>query len=240
MIRLGIVEDDPTSVDRVLSHLDRLMRDVPERFQVRAFRDGADLIADYRPEWDVLLLDIQMARVDGMTTARRIREVDSEVIIIFITNSPQYAVSGYEVDALSYLLKPLTYAAFAHEMRRVILRLRQRDRRDLLFTTVDGAHHRVAVDDIRYLESVKHRIEVHTLDGTFGVVSTLKAMEDTLSGEGFMRCHSGLLVNLRHVTGIDGSECRVRGGAVLPISRPRKREFLAGLAAYVGSRGLPA
>ncbi|MEW1963110.1 LytTR family DNA-binding domain-containing protein [Microbacterium sp. NPDC077644] len=240
MIRIGVVEDEPDSIDRLLSHLDRFQRESGERFHVGAFSDGAEVIADYRPEWDVLFLDIRMAKVDGMTAARRIREVDSQVIIVFITSSPHYAVSGYEVDALSYLLKPLAYASFEQEMRRILSRLRQRERRELLFTAVDGVHHRVAVDEILYIESAGHRVEVRTMDADHQVVSTLRAMEAELAGDGFIRCHSGLLVNLRHVTGVEGSDCRIRGGARLPISRPRKKDFLAALTEHIGSRGSTA
>lgn len=240
MIRIGIVEDDAVAIERLLAHLDRFQKERGEKFHIGAFHDGADVIADYRPDWDVLLLDVQMPRVDGMTAARRIREVDSQVIIVFVTSSPHYAVSGYEVDALSYLLKPVTYASFQHEMTRIVTRLQSRPRRELLFTSTDGAHHRIAVDDIRYIESVRHRIDLHTLDETFSVAATVKAMETELADQGFLRCNSGLLVNLRHVTGIEGNDCRIRGGGRLPISRPRKREFLAALAEHIGARGISA
>ncbi|MDI6944679.1 MULTISPECIES: LytR/AlgR family response regulator transcription factor [Microbacterium] len=240
MIRIAVVEDDPGSIDRLLSHLDRFQREHDERFHIGAFHDGADILDDYRPDWDVLLLDIQMERVDGMTAARRIREVDGEVIIVFVTSSPQYAISGYEVDALSYLLKPVSYAAFEQEMERCLVRLRRRERRHLLFSTTDGARHRVDVADIVYLESAKHNVLIHTLETDHTVVATLKAMEAELADEGFHRCNSGYLVNLRHVTGVEGSDCRMRGGARLQISRPRKKDFLAALASYIGSRGITA
>lgn len=240
MIRIGIVEDDPHGIDRLLSHLDRFQRERSERFHVGAFHDGADIVSGYRPDWDVLFLDIQMEHVDGMTAARRIREVDSEVIIVFVTSSPHYAVSGYEVDALSYLLKPVAYTAFEHEMQRILVRLRQRNRRELLFTATDGGHHRVSVNDILYLESVRHNVEIHTFDADYDVVSTLKAMETELAADGFIRCHNGLLVNLRHVTGVEGNDCRIRGGAKLPISRARKKDLLSALAAHIGARGITA
>lgn len=238
MIRIGIVEDDAAAVERLVTHLDRFQADRGERFQVAVFGDGADVIADYRPDWDVLFVDVQMPRVDGMTAARRIREVDSEVIIVFVTSSPHYAVSGYEVDALSYLLKPVAYPSLEQEMTRALARIRRQPRRELLFTAIDGAHHRIAVDDIRYIESVRHRVDVHTLDGVYGVTTTITAMEAELAECGFLRCQSGLLVNLRHVTGIDGNDCRIRGGGRLPLSRYRKREFLAALAEHIGSRGI--
>ncbi|MBB2975196.1 DNA-binding LytR/AlgR family response regulator [Microbacterium endophyticum] len=238
MIRVGVVEDDPASIDRLLSHLDRFQREQGEAFHVGAFRDGADILEDYRPDWDILFLDIQMERVDGMTAARRIREVDSEVIIVFVTSSPQYAVAGYEVDALSYLMKPVTYAAFAQELTRSLVRLRRRERRHLLFAAVDGDRHRVDIADILYIESVKHHVMIHTLDADHTVVTTLKAMESELADDGFFRCNSGYLVNLRHVTGVEGNDCRVRGGVRLQISRPRKKEFLAVLSAYISARGI--
>jgi DNA-binding LytR/AlgR family response regulator len=240
MIRIGVVEDDPASIDRLLSHLDRFQREHDERFHVGAFRDGRDIIEDYRPDWDILLLDIQMARVDGMTAARRIREVDSEVLIVFVTASPQYAVSGYEVDALSYLLKPVSYPVFAQELGRCLVRLRRRERRHMLFTAADGDRHRLDIADVLYLESAKHNVLIHTLDSDYTVATSLKAMEGELEDEDFFRCNSGYLVNLRHVTGVEGNDCRIRGGVRLQISRPRKKDFLAALAAYIGTRGITA
>lgn len=240
MIRIGIAEDDPSSIDLLLSHLDRFQRELGERFHVGAFRDGADLVEAYRPDWDILLLDIEMERMDGMTAARRIREVDAEVVIVFITSSPQYAVSGYSVGALSYLLKPVPYVAFEQEMSRCLTRLRQRERRHLMFTTSDGARRRVDAADVLFIESVKRHLVIHTLDGDYSTVVTMRSMEAELAADGFFRCNSGYLVNLRHVTGVDGSECRIRGGVRLQVSRPRKREFLAALAEYIGERGITA
>lgn len=240
MIRIGVVEDDPASIDRLVSHLDRFQRDHGERFHVGAFRDGRDIIDDYRPDWDILLMDIQMERVDGMTAARRIREHDAEVLILFVTSSPQFAISGYEVDALSYLLKPVSYPVFEQELQRCLVRLRRRERRHIMFSTSDGGRHRVDVADVLYVESAKHQVVIHALTGDYSVVSTLKAMEAELAGDDFFRCNSGYLVNLRHVTGIEGNDCAIRGGVHIQVSRPRKKEFLAALAAYIGAKGITA
>lgn len=238
MIRVGVVEDDPASIDRILSHLDRFQREHGQRFHVGAFQDGADIIEDYRPDWDILFMDIQMERVDGMTAAKRIREVDSEVVLIFVTSAPQFAIHGYEVGALSYLLKPVSWASFEPELERSIARLNARERRNLLFTTTDGARRRVDLSEVLYLESVRHHVLIHTPSEDFTVVATLKAMEAELVGEGFFRCNSGFLVNFRHVTGVEGNDCRVRGGIRVPISRPRKKDFLSALTAYVSARGI--
>jgi DNA-binding LytR/AlgR family response regulator len=175
-----------------------------------------------------------------MTAARRIRERDNDVVIVFVTSAPQYAISGYEVDALSYLLKPVGYAAFEQELSRCLLRLRRRERRTLLFTDSEGVVHRIDVADVLYIETVRHRLMIRTLDGDYTVAGALKVMEAELAGDDFFRCNSGYLVNLRHVTGVEGNDCRIRGGVRLQISRPRKKEFLAALAAYIGARGITA
>lgn len=239
MMRIAVVEDDAMSRDIIVSHLLRYQVDHGTRFDISTFTDGAELLAVYRSDFDVLLLDIEMERVSGMTAASRIREVDQDVAIVFITNSPQYAISGYEVRALSYLLKPVSYGAFAQEIDRVLAQHRARERRSLLFQE-GGDHHRIDVAEILYVESAGHRVVIHTPDRTHSVVSSLKAIEGELDGAGFARCNSGFLVNLRHVTGVQQSECRIRGGAALPISRPKRKAFLAELAAHIGTVGAPA
>ena len=101
-IRIGVVEDDPASCQLVLDYLNRYQQENGEQFTVSVFDDGARIVEKYTPVYDILLLDNEMSEMDGMAAARRIRERDDNVVIIFITAAPQYAISGYEVRALSY------------------------------------------------------------------------------------------------------------------------------------------
>lgn len=235
MIRIGIAEDDAASAALLVDYLRRYERGQDEQFQVTTFADGADVVAGYRPDFDILLLDIEMPRLDGFSAAERIRLVDPDVIIIFITNMRQYAIKGYEVDALSYVVKPVPYFAFAQEIKRSVARLRRRTA-DYLLLQVDGGLVRLPTDDIVFLESVKHRTMVHTVDGLHSVVAPLKALEAELEGKHFFRCNSGYLVNLRHVLGVAGSSARMVGGHELLVSRPRKKAFLAAMTDYLGAR----
>lgn len=239
MIRVGVVEDDERSRLRVIEHLARYEREHGESFSVSSYADGRDLLAVYRADLDLLFLDIQMEHVDGMTTARRIRETDGDVIIVFITNSPQYAISGYEVAALSYLLKPVSYAAFAQEMTRSLRQLAGRESRHVILATA-GEHHRVDVARIVFVESVKHRLIVHTDEREYHVPGPLRDMEAELATAGFFRSNNCYLVNLRHVTGVTQGRCVLRGGQELQVSRPRKKEFMAALADYIGGMGARA
>ena len=129
VIRIGVVEDDPDNRRGLLDSPGAILRRARRRVLDHGIRRRSELIERYRPEFDILLLDVQMPHMDGLEAAHRIREIDADVIIIFVTNMAQYAIKGYEVDALSYLVKPVPYYAFAQEMGRSLARLRRQSRR---------------------------------------------------------------------------------------------------------------
>lgn len=163
-IRIGVVEDDPASCQLVLDYLNRYQQENGEQFTVSVFDDGARIVEKYTPVYDILLLDIEMSEMDGMAAARRIRERDDKVVIVFITAAPQYAISGYEVRALSYLLKPLPWFAFSQELKKSIDMVRRNGDDSMLIETGNGQM-RLNLADILYLESIRHTIVIHTLEG---------------------------------------------------------------------------
>ena len=112
MIRVAIVEDDLSCVQQLREYLSRYQKSSGEDIEVAVYPDGMAVVEQYRPVFDVLLLDIEMPRLDGMAAAREIRRTDPEVIMIFITNMARYAIKGYEVNALDFVLKPINYFAF--------------------------------------------------------------------------------------------------------------------------------
>ncbi|WP_062461407.1 LytR/AlgR family response regulator transcription factor [Demequina soli] len=232
MIRIGIVEDDATYRDTLMAHLARYGEEHALELDIRDFPDGKAAVQDYRPQYDLLFLDVEMPGMDGFEAAHRIREVDSDVIIIFVTNMGQFAIRGYEVDALSYLLKPVPYFAFAQELTRSLARLRKRESRSVVIT-VNNTVIRLDPADIVYIESVKHRITIHSLDREYTFSGTLKALEDELGALGFFRSNNCYLVNLRHVRRFEDGASVMVGGDALQVSRPRKKAFLDALAAHM-------
>lgn len=233
MTRIAVVEDDERNRSLLVEHLRRYEDEHDLSFEVVTFADGRDILAKYRPVYDVILLDIQMEHVDGMTTAKRIRTVDRDVVLVFITNSPQYAIGGYQVAALSYLLKPVPYGALSEELDRCLEQVSKRERGFLLLS--EGTEqHRVNIADIVFIESIKHRLIVHSVQRDYSLVGSLKAWEEDLAEKDFFRSNNCYLVNLRHVTGVQQSSCVLHGGHDLTISRPRKKAFLAALSDYLG------
>ena len=128
MIRIALVEDEAEVRAQLQGYVQRHTRQYGTEFAVTEFADGMELLDDYRPVYDVLFLDVEMKHLDGMETARRVRELDKDVIIVFITNMPQYAIGGYAVGALDYVLKPVPFFAFSQQLRKAEEQLRRRVR----------------------------------------------------------------------------------------------------------------
>ena len=232
MIKIAIVEDEPEYARQLEQFLQRYAAENDQPIQTLCFSDGDEIALNYKPDYDIILLDVQMKFMDGMTAAEIIRQSDPEVVIIFITNMAQYAIRGYAVDALDYVLKPVSYFAFSQRLERAIGRMKRRARRFVTIAIRGGAQ-KLDVERLLYVESQGHSLVFHTAGGEHTTTGTLREAEEKLEPLGFCRCNKGCLVNLEHVDAVrDG--CAVVKGSLLPISRGRKNEFLAALTDYVG------
>ena len=235
MTRIAIVEDEAAVREQLAGYVQRYTRQYGTQFEVTMFTDGVEILEDYRPVYDIIFLDVEMQHLDGMETARRIRELDSDVLLIFITNMAQYAIKGYAVGALDYVLKPVPYFAFSQQLQKAVNQLAKRTRH-YLAVSVDGGMRRLDAATIYYIESEGHRVHFYTEDGDFSAPGALKALEEKLTGRLFARCNSGYLVNLAQVSGVQQNTVQV-GPHELQISRPKRRVFLAALADYIGGEG---
>ena len=232
MISIAIVEDEDPCAKQMEEYLARFAAESGEEFETVRFCDGDEILENYRAQYDIILMDVQMKFMDGMTAAEEIRKVDPEVVIIFITNMAQYAIRGYAVDALDYVLKPVSYFAFSQRLERAIGRMKRRARRYMTIAIRGGAR-KLDISRILYVESQGHNLVFVTDGEEHTTTGTIREVEEKLESFGFFRCNKGCLVNLEHVDGVrDG--CAIVSGRALPISRGRKNEFLAALTDYVG------
>lgn len=232
MIRIAIAEDDPQCLAQMEQYIADFGRETGRAFQVTSFGNGEDLVEQYRPEYDLILMDVEMPFMDGMTAAGCVRELDPEVVIVFVTNLAQYAIQGYSVNALDYILKPLNYFSFSQRLNRALQYVRRREA-DYITVAVKGGAMKLEVDGIYYAERLGRQLLLHTRTGVHASTATLQQLEEALEGRGFARCNKGYLVNLEHVDGIrDG--CAVVHGDSLLISRGRRGPFLEALADCVG------
>lgn len=232
MYKVAIVEDDKESVQKLQSFIEQYTKETGEKFSVSVFSDGEDITTDYEPVYDIIFMDVEMPHMDGMTAAERIRQVDPEVVLFFVTNMAQYAIHGYKVEALVFLVKPVTYFVFSQELKKSIERINMRKKNFLLVST-EGGMLRINVSEISYIESIKHNLIIHTKKDSYTINGTMKSMEEKLAEMGFFRCNNGYLVNLDKVEYIKQNIVTV-DGTELQISRPKKKAFLETLAKYAG------
>ncbi|MCL2486407.1 MAG: LytTR family DNA-binding domain-containing protein, partial [Oscillospiraceae bacterium] len=194
MIRIAVVEDE-RGVRRMLTdYIARFASENGINPHVSEFSDGDEILQDYKAEYDVIFLDIQMKRLDGMEAARRIREIDEDVILIFVTNMANYAIRGYSVDAMDFVVKPVTYFAFSEQLKKAAGYLEKRKTHHVFIHTNDGKV-RLNTNRIYYIESFNHRLILHTQSGDYTTGETMNAMEKMLAPHNFYRCNNCYLIN---------------------------------------------
>ena len=232
MINIAIVDDEQSYVLQIQQYLSQYSKESGERIEFSVFSDGDAIVHKYRSQFDIILMDVEMKFMDGMSAAEEIRRRDSEVVIIFITNVPQYAIRGYAVEALDYLLKPISYFAFSQCIGRAIVRMRNR-RSKFITIAGKGGIARVDTRDIFYVESRGHSMVYHTSSGDYETASTMKETEQILDGCSFFRASKWYLINLAHVDAFQDGYAKL-GAKDLAVSRLRRKEFMEALTNYWG------
>lgn len=229
MINICIVEDESDQADLLRNYIQTYGNKTNQQFNITHFSDGIDLVDEYRAQFDIILLDIQMKHLDGMVAAEKIRKVDADVVIIFITSTVRYAVQGYAVDALGYVLKPVPYLQFEQLFDKAISRVMTKKEKLYIRVSVDERQLKLDCDNIYYIESQRNNVCIHCADEDYITAGPLKKFEEMLGGHGFSKCHNAYIVNLSYVEGVRKEEVLLTSGIVLPISRARKKEFMMAL-----------
>lgn len=232
MLNIAVVEDDEGYRSQIAGFIDRFGTERGLEVRITQFPDGGEILKDYRPGFDIILLDIEMPGVDGMSAAEGIRRQDEDVVLVFITNMAKYAVQGYSVGALDFILKPVEYDTFALKLGRAVSRVKSREDTQLLLTTAEGAV-RLDTRQVYYVEVQNRILYYHTDQGVYKVRGTMQGVEQELEQYHFVRCNYWYLVSLRHVSEVRDSVAVVAGDE-LEISRRNRTSFLHALTNYVG------
>lgn len=225
MYRIAIVEDRENDMQRLQAALSRFQTDHDIRFDCHWWNNSEDFLEQYRHQYEIIFMDIRLPGMDGMKAAKRLREKDHSVLLVFLTSLAQYAVEGYEVEAADYIIKPISYTALQLKLPRLLRRCGVAEQEIIIES--GGNSVRLKPSELRYVEIFDHHIHYVTQTGIIRSYGTLKEIEDALP-KGFFRLNKQTIVNLRYVTGVNGENVIVNERD-FPLSRRRRREFMEAL-----------
>jgi DNA-binding LytR/AlgR family response regulator len=190
---------------------------------------AADLLMQQKI--DLLFLDIQMPKMTGLDF---LRNLSNPPFVIFITAYPQYAVNGFELNAVDYLLKPFSFERFwkavlkvksLSEPAKAQTTSKEKPTAEYIFIKSDNKLIKVYYEDILFVEALQNYVAVHTRDKKYITYLTIKGVEDNLPADRFLKIHKSYIVSLARIDSIEGNEVRI-GAHSIPISRTSKEEVM--------------
>lgn len=216
--QVAIVDDSIKDAEFVQGILNNWAQERQVSIQPEMFPSAESFLFRYAGDkrWDILLLDIEMKAMDGVSLAKRIRQDNETVQIVFITGFADYIAEGYEVSALHYLMKPVKQDKLFSVLDRAVTALQQTER--VILLPVDREMLRLPVGQVQYVEAFSHTVAIVTGMDTVQVKIPISKTEKLL-GEGFIRCHRSYLVGLKHIARLSRTEVILDNGKTLPLSR---------------------
>ena len=233
MYRILIVEDEPEAAERLRAAIARYGKEHGEQLGVTWARSALEL-DEKDPAYDLIFMDIELPGQNGMDAALDLRGRDHATPLIFVTNLAQYAVRGYEADALDFIVKPFTYGSFALRMDRAIQVMRRRARRSITLRSREGTRI-FPVDELVSVTVRGHDLEYRLSSGEPLLArGSLSGAEPQLGGSPFLRISSRCIINMGHVRGVHDARVTLSTGDDAWISRANKRRCLEEIARYLG------
>lgn len=232
VLRIAIVDNDQNASDQMQTFIRRYARNEGMDVYLDVFDRADKFLSQYKSIYDIIFMEIELPGLNGMDAAKRLRKIDADVVLVFVSAFARYAIRGYEVDALDFVLKPFNYYTFSMKLERSIQRIRPQTGAQIAIKTSDGVR-RLDVGQIYYLETKSRMLYYHTATGVYSVRGSLQSAEQGLVEHAFAKCNQCYLVNLKHVTDVRDDYVEV-AGTMLEISRRNRKSFLDAVVAYIG------
>lgn len=235
MYRTLIVEDEAAEADKLTELLHRYGKANNVEFAITWHNSAMEMLSD-KAHYDLCFLDIEMPGINGMEAATLLRTYDEEIPIIFVTNLAKYAVKGYEVGALGFIVKPVTYGNLQLSLSRALRTVSNNSGRTLTVPTDDGIRV-IPLRSIIYIEVTKHRLTYH-LEGEepFDVRGSLVQIEEELIDAPIVRVSKSFLANMDQISIMRNAEIKMSNGDILRISRTHKKTVVDKITDYLGGK----
>lgn len=232
-MRIAIIDDNKIDRDMLLEFLEKYFTEISEEYSTTIYEDAISFLNDYSFAFDFVILDIDMPGLSGIDAAKELRLKDSNITIMFVTNMPQYALEGYAVEAIDYVLKPLSYPNFRLKMLKASRYILRNSNKKVTINTPNEGIITLNTSDIYYVESKLHYVFYHTKNDIYKMRAKLSEVEDILLPYHFARSGGSYIINLAYLEKIDGNEIIVAGES-LPLSRRMKSSLMSAFTKYMG------
>lgn len=230
MFNIAVVEDDNKEAETLISCLKKYGLEYQTALSIERFKDAFSFL-ESNGTFDLIFMDIMMPGMNGMEAAQKLRAKEIDTPIIFETNIAQFAVEGYEVGAIDYILKPVQFERLKKRLIKFFDSL-ENNSRTCINIKSEGNLHCLSSQEIYYVEVKGHEISYMTKRGCIRCRGVMKEIEKNLHQYGFLRCNACYLVNIDHITSIKGLSIIMRNGDEVRISQPKKKEFMQEMAIY--------
>ena len=231
--QIAVVDDRKPDRDWLAEKLAAYMARQGLEYELSAFESGEDFLAALRAaRFDVVFMDVYLGGMTGVETAQRLRAIDMDCKLVFLTSSEDYMRQGFSLNSAHYLVKPVGNADFEQAMENC--RVQPSCQPPTLTVTVGGQTLEVDTREIRYVDVQQRSAVLHTGAGSLSLsVSFSTAAERLMENRRFLLCYKGVLVNIDHIAAQEGEDFILGDGTRLPIAPRRRREILAQYRAYI-------
>jgi len=223
VLLIGICDGDTSVRIKIGEYIRRYMDETGITVQVLSYDNGDKLLHHYPYEMDLIFLEIPFTKLSGIEIAKRIREADPHVSIVFLTTILNHVLEAYEVRASNYLIKPLKYSRFLKEIDAA----RTRRGHNRFFIEVnDGGLYKIYTKSICYIETINRNTRIQTETDSIISYKRMKTQQEILYESYFVRVHTGYIVNLLFFDRMEASDIFLITGHRIPVSRHRKKDVI--------------
>ena len=233
MLLVSIIDPSKEDVTRLSALIEHYFRRSGTAYVQRVYQSGMEFVRSAENS-DIVFLETNLEKLDGLETARIIRQLGSEAQLIFIARGAEMAIHGYSVDALDYLLKPVEPSAVERALDKAVRRLSSRSCAYLALKLPNGTAS-ISTNDITYVEVFDHNLVYHTTGGDYTVRGRLGDVYEQLDHDYFLACNRSFIVNLRYVTEICTDHV-ILNGTKISVSKSHRKEIQSRFSAFMDKR----
>lgn len=234
-MRIAVCDDEEVFRNMLMDCLQgcRILAETPEILQ---FSSGEELLEAYEKneKFDLLFLDVEMKGISGLETGNRIRKLDSDALIIFVTSHRQFVPDAFRINAFQFLVKPVKQEDIDKELERAVEKIKKN--KGLYQIEHKGGVHIIEIKDILYVDVLLREISIHTTHGIYKKNGKLKEEIKVFQPYDFVQYSKSGIVNMENITGIEADELIMRTGEKVRMSKNYKSEVRKRLSLYIGGR----